>query len=266
MKKKLLSLLTLALLLLTLTVPAAAASANAFVFDEANLLTAEEAAQLEATARSIASRYHCGVYILTSPTFEGSGTYSIEEYAEQQYLRRNWGLGDSKDGLLLVLSMAYRDYDLCAHGYFANESFNADGKHYLENRFLDNFAENDWFGGFQDYLSTAERLLKRSAAGHPFNSRSLTLPGLLFDLLLGLIPAGIVVGTQKSKMKTVRAADDAGHYRSEGLRLSQRRDVFRNEIVRREYIPPAQKCSGGGGGSFGGGGGGGGVSHSSGKF
>ena len=52
-----------------------------------------------------------------------------------------------------ALSMAERDFQMLAHGDTANAAFTDYGKYIMQDEFLDNFREDDWYGGFADYIA-----------------------------------------------------------------------------------------------------------------
>ena len=69
---------------------------------------------------------------------------------------------------MLMLSMYDRDYDLFVRdGGTAEYAVNKYGRHQMTEVFLDNFADNDWKGGFEDYLSACGEYLDRAEQGHP---------------------------------------------------------------------------------------------------
>ena len=142
------------LLLLCALVPALPAfAAQALVQDGAGLLSAEEARQLSAQAQAIQDDYGLPVYIITVPAMNGeSDPYA---YATQLYDQGGFGTGADQSGIMLLLSMQYRDYALIAHGE-GNNVLTDYGNEKMADSFLSYFGENDWAGGFADYLATAE--------------------------------------------------------------------------------------------------------------
>ena len=141
----------LALLLLTavlLTGAALADGADA-VYDWDDILTDSEEAALTGAAEEVAAKYDVGVYIAVLPDMEDYGFYDIEACAEAFYTDMELGVGAEKTGILLILSMAERDYDLCAYGSFGHYAFTDYGKTTISDEFLDNFRRNDWYGGFE---------------------------------------------------------------------------------------------------------------------
>lgn len=154
MKRKICSFLLAFLLLLTLTPAALADGAQpSYITDDAGILTASETASLEKAAQHIAQRYGVGIYLVTvndACRIDSRGTY---EAAYTYYHRNSLGAGAERNGAILLLSMNDRAF---AHFYYGEKSeyaFNRYAQEQIEDTFLDNFRENDWYGGFSDYLS-----------------------------------------------------------------------------------------------------------------
>lgn len=270
MMKRLFALLAALLLCTALLLPAVAVGER-YVWDEAGLLTADETAYLEQLAAEYSRQHGCGVYI--AAVYDPSISYDVEVRAEEFYRSHALGEGAESCGILLFLSMAGRDYDLCAYGNTAHDAFTDYGKNKLARVFLDDFSDDDWYGGFRDYLNECDRYLTLSEQGTPVDvpaAREPTLGeklrnGALGGGALGTLAALIRGGILKSKMKSVRTAVNADDYvRSHGVHLTEHKDVFSHTTQTRVRIETDSGRSGGGGGgtSINSGG----FSHSSGKF
>ena len=244
---------------------------SGFVMDLADILTDEQERTLAAAARSATERTGCGIYIGTINDMKDYGFYFIEQCAETFYSSFELGVGEEHTGLLLLLSMAERDYDIDAYGSFAHISFTDYGKEQLATVFLDNFRQNDWYGGFSDYISQAEYMLDLSAQGDPVDvpvPSRITGIGSAISAVFGAIGAAIVCAIMKSGMKNVHTAVNADEYiPAGGVKFRVRDDRFTHRTQVRQHIERSS-----GGSSHSGGHSGGttisssGHSHSSGKF
>ena len=132
--KKLFSL-TLILLLAIMLLSGTSAMAEStqelpyYVSDTAGLTSSDQWQKLESAAESVSERYGCGVYVVTLQDFRDYGSYSsIRSFSEDFYNRYRMGLGQNRNGILLVLSMAERDYCLIAYGSDAHYAFTDYGK------------------------------------------------------------------------------------------------------------------------------------------
>lgn len=236
-----------------------AAISGPFVFDEAGLLTQSEAEELEARAAAIAQTQGCGVYIATLDDYQA---YGAEPYdaATAFYREHSFGVGSEKNGILLLLSMNDRDYALVAYGTAAHTAFTDYGKEVLSENFLDNFSEDDWYGGFSDYVSDCEEFLTLSAAGTPVDiggspaeepEEELTFAENLAACAVLAFPVALIVAliiclVMKGQMKSARVQTAATEYVGpEGVDLQQRHDQYIHTTVTRVPLPKDDDHGGG---------------------
>ena len=205
--------------------------------------------------------------------YENYDSTDVERCAEGIYQFYNLGYGEARDGVMLIMSMEQREYDLCAYGDFGNYAFTDYGKDYLSRSFLDDFRRDDWYGGFQDYLDTAEQMLVSARQGEPVDivipEREERELGPLGKLLAALLPSSaagfLACGRDKRRMKTALRRRSAEDYVVPGsAQLHIRQDQFLHRSRSVEIIESSAKSSGGGGGGTTVNSGG--FSHHSGKF
>ena len=260
MKRRILAFL-LVLLLTTALAPAALADGAqlSYVTDDAGILAGSEIASLEKTAQSIAQRYGVGIYIVTvddANRIDSRGTY---EAAYTVYHNCSLGIGAERNGAILLLSMNDRAFD---HFYYGSESeyaFNKYGQEQIEDVFLDNFRENDWYGGFSDYLTACGEYLALAEEGQPV--RRSPVPAIVISCVSGVLIAFLVCSILKRKMKSVYVQVRADGYVSGKLRLSRQTDRFTHRTETRRHIEPPKPSGGGGSVSHSGGGGSGRSGH-----
>lgn len=249
MKKKLISLTAILALLAVLWVPALAAEPQLdYVTDAALFLTDEEWLELEERAEEISRQYQCGVYIVTLDDFTWYvDTDSVYEAAKAIYMGYDLGLGEEQSGVMLLLSMAERDYALIAYGW-GNTAFTDYGKDRLSEVFLDNFGDDDWYGGFSDYLEKCAGMMRSAQAGTPLDvgtSPLIWLVGMLISVGLGCLAALLICGLLESQMKSVDQKREANTYlQTDSIDITAREDHFINITQTRVKI----KEEGGSGG------------------
>ena len=266
LRKQVLSRIILCLILLMSFAFVPAGSANAEgqqndtlpynVSDVAGLLSSSQWQELESKAEQISQQYQCGVYLVTLEDYRDYGSYSsFWNFSQDFYTRYHMGLGERSNGILLILSMADRDYSLLAYGSDAHYAFTDYGKEVLENRFLDNFRQDDWYGGFRDYINGCGELLSRAADGNPvdviYQSRDGLDPGISAAVVIGvpLLTAFGACEGMKRQMKPVREQTRADQYIVPGgINLNLKRDVFVNRTVTRTRIHTEPRANSGGGG------------------
>ena len=87
-----------------------------------------------------------------------------------------------------------RDWAMFCYGSRCEYAFNSYGQQKLEKVFLDNFGENDWYGGFEDYIKECSVYLEKAASGKPVRA-SLFIP-ILIVIGLALLAAGRIVAVR----------------------------------------------------------------------
>ena len=267
MKKKLFVSLLLCLVLLLSFSCLAFADSRAHVGDSAGLLSAAEYTELENMCAAVSDKFGCGVYIITVSDFRQYGN-SVESAAEAIFKGTGMGVGDDENGVMLLLSMEERDYDLLAHGDTGNAAFTDYGKDLLADSFLSYFRQDDWFGGFKAYVSSCEYFLQCSSEGQPIDvpaEEPLTFAEKLpFILLIPCVIAGVVCLIAKAGMKTAKRKIGAAEYVTpNSFYLRVRTDNFTHRTQSVERIQRSDNRSSGGGGTTVNAGG---FSHKSGKF
>ena len=239
MKKKFLTLLLALMMALALTVPAWAEQqpGDAFVYDMAGLLSEEDDAYLEALASQISWEHNCAVYIVTMEDYQEYDSdihYAVVSFYDSNSL----GIGENREGILLMLSMYDRSYDLYVRdGGIAQYAVSDYGRHKMTDVFL--FA-------CDEYLTLAEQ-------GTPVK-KSLT-SSLLPGLAIGIAVALVICLSLKGMMKSVRRSARADIYvTEEGLNLTEQVDRYTHTTetrrkIEKDHDSGSSDHSGGGGSS-----------------
>ena len=112
--KRTLTLLTLLLALLALLVLPAAAADLPRLVDNADLLMADDAEALLADLDSRSEALQFDIVIVTVDSLDGE---TPRNYAEDFFWYNNYGLGEDRDGALLLVAMDTRDWYIATHGF-----------------------------------------------------------------------------------------------------------------------------------------------------
>ena len=238
-----------------------------YVVDQAGLLSTSEISRLNAEAESIASKYNCGVYVVTLDDMgKFSPSNNVETCAEEIRVGYDLGLGSDRNCILLLMSMADRSYDLCVFGAKADETFNEYARSTIEDAMLDDFRGNSWYAGYADYQAQCAKLLDAAATGRPIsatNNPAAHVKHVLIPLVIAFIVALIFCLIKKGKMRSVKEQQRAmGYIPDGGVNIAFRYDQYTHSTQVRVYDPPQSKSSSGGGGGHSSSG----HSHSSGHF
>lgn len=221
-----------------------------YVFDTVPLLGDGEWNKLENMAETVSTRYSCGIYIVTVDDYKEYGTGDVFDVTTQIYHDDDidFGVGTGRDGIMLLLSMDNRDWSMFVYGENAEYAFNSYGQEQLEEVFLDNFAGNDWYGGFSDYIEACGEYLAKAEAGKPVRANPLW--GIGLSTGLSCLVALAVCMVMKRKMKTVRQKIEADAYISDGgLMLTASHDHYTHTTETRRKIEKSSGSSSGGDGS-----------------
>lgn len=170
------------------------------------------------------------------------------------YDSNSLGIGENREGILLMLSMYDRSYDLYVRdGGIAQYAVSDYGRHKMTDVFLDNFGEDDWRGGFEDYLFACDEYLTLAEQGTPVK-KSLT-SSLLPGLAIGIAVALVICLSLKGMMKSVRRSARADIYvTEEGLNLTEQVDRYTHTTetrrkIEKDHDSGSSDHSGGGGSS-----------------
>ena len=236
------------------------------VYDYAGLLTADQKDQLEKKARYLSELYEFGVYIYVVNDY--NDVYSSDDvwYAcEHVYETQGFGYGSAnRDGIMLFMSMDERDfatYRTVGKGYYAFTDY---GLYELEEYFLPDFRRNDWYGGFQDYLTYCDYLLDLAEKGTPLDydpsgENDPTYPSgedtpskMTFqEKCIVLAPGSAIISLiicliYRGKMKTAGIKTQANDYIAKnGIRMYDTRDIFTHSTTSRTRVHSESSSSGG---------------------
>ena len=266
-----------------------ALAADSYVYDTAGVLTYEQWKPLEEYAARISQNYDCGVYIAAVESFADYGV-SVEDASENIYRDNGFGLHDDASGILLLLSMADRTFDIYANGY-GTYALGDSGRDAVTGAMLDSLRVDDWYGAFESYLRVCESLL--DMAGEAYEPDGAYEPGgpyavydaydaygtraaagrslgtcIAIGLAVGVAVALIVCLILRAKMKSVKKATAALAYAVPGsFEIYESTDRFSHVTETRVKVESDNpNRSGGGGGGGGGSRPSGGGSHGGGSF
>lgn len=260
-------LLLTAMLLLSLTVTVSAEGSQPelnHVTDAAGLLTYDQNAALEARAEEISNTYQFGLYLVVVDDFtDYAPTTDVSDATVYLYEKYHLGVGEEKAGATLLLSMSERDYCLHFNSERADYAFTEAGRDGMEDRILTYFRQNDFYGGFHEYLNCCEEYLQAAQSGKPVGEG---MPGRNqsqeekggFSILFfvpGIFAMAVTGVTLVSPMRSAGIQSGASQYAVPGsMRLTRQSDHFLRRTVSRRSRE--KQTSGGGDGS---------MSHSSGS-
>lgn len=223
-------------------------SSMRYIFDLAGCLSSDSRTKLEARAEEISTRHNCGVYVAFVDDYkvysQGGDVY---EGTYRFYHDKQLGMGDGRDGVIVLLSMQNRKYAMFIYGENAAYAINEYGAEQLEGRFLGQFSDGNWYIGAAEYLTACDEYLSLAEAGKPVRESPWAVIAII--VIVSCLIASGVCKVLKMNMKTVRRGAAADEYvTGEGLTLMESSDRFMYTTETRTKIK-SDSSDGGGGGS-----------------
>ncbi len=250
--KRIISLLLALFLLASLTLCVSAATYEGndelLLLDEAELLTEAEAKALHTKLEQLSHKYGAQVCIATMDALEDA---DIDESVEFLYDYGEYGYGEKKDGVLLLICMDPREFRILSNG-FAADAITIDNIESITDDITPDLSEGSYADAFDTFVDKCEYYLDGHINGFPFKFGT----NLLIAIGVGLLVALIVTGIWKGQLKSVRKQERASVYVKPGsMNLTQSGDFYMYRTVTRSAKPKNNSSSSGssrnvGGGSF----------------
>lgn len=253
MKKRVFALLLALVLCVCAAVPAFAAEEKTpCLLDFAGLLTKSEANALEDRLEGIAEKFSVEVAVVTMETCDGEDHAS---YAKSIYKECDYGLGEDKNGILLLIDMDPENRGWYIYG----KALGADA---MTNSVIEDVGEDmvpdlkdgNYAEAFDTFAERCEERIDIAINGEPFD------PGmsLLISLTIGVVIALLITGGMKGQLKSVRSQRAATNYVRRGsMNVTESHEMFLYKTVDRREKPKSSSSGSssgsresGGGGSF----------------
>lgn len=219
------------------------------VVDMANLLTNDEISDLVQKISNTIMAYNLDAAIVTTYI---NDAYTIEQFADDYYDNNDYGIGDNKDGLLLVLDMSNREWYISTCGK-AIDIFTDQNIEYLGEVMLSDLKDGNYFNGFNTFIDHINEFVKNykpAKTSHDSNNEDISVTKeiedskndkknqdadkepstgaeLLVSLFLGFLVAYGIGKFKLRKLKTKRKVYDANNYiKEDSFVLTRSNDLF----------------------------------------
>lgn len=266
MTKKIISVLFAIVLCFCTVLPALAADDESVetgftgeynrVQDLADVLSQEDYDRLSDLYDEIAERQHIDIVFCITNNLNGA---TPKDYAIAFYEKFDFGYGDEKDGIILLLSLDSRDWRIETRGR-AIKIFNDSEIQSIGSRLKLDLTNNNYAAAAESFADICDEDITA------YNERAGgVLPPPLWiavAIVAGIVVAFVIVHSMKSKLKTVKMQAAAGSYLKSGsLNITQSNDIFLYSNVTRTAKPKENSSSGSSthtsssGNTYGGGGG-----------
>lgn len=249
--KRLFSVLLVLSLVFLLTVSASAAQMPRLV-DSADLLSADQEADLLARLDQVSGELQVDVVIVT---MDSCGGYDPDDVVAAYYDDYGFGYGTNRDGVVLLLSMAERDWRILSNG-FAADAITLNDIDRIGDSIVGDLSGGDYYEAFMTYATMCKQEIE--------DERQFDFDlSLGISIFIGLVVALIAVEVMRGGHRSVRSQTGAREYAAPGgLKVTHSNDLFLYRNVNRVHRPKETSS----GSSFRGGGGGGGRNIGGGKF
>lgn len=248
MKKRLFGLLCTIILCLSLSVPVFAEGEMPLLVDNADLLDEEEESELLVKLQEISADKQMDVVVVTENEIGGA---TPMEYADDFYDYN----GYADDGVLLLVSMAERDWYISTKGYGIT-AFTDAGIQYIGEEIISDLGDGYYADAFQAYADLCADFIDQARTGAPYDVDHLPEPPysffgtLVIALVVGFIISLIATGIMRLQLKSVFSRSEAAEYVKKGsMKVTRSSDLFLYRHIDRRARPKESSSGSSSGGS-----------------
>ena len=197
-----------------------------FLYDDADLLTDEQEAELVKKLTEVSHATNAQIVIATIASMDGG---DIDSFVDYLYDTMGFGYGENHDGVLLLVCMDPREYRILSNGY-AGVAIGPDQIDTLCN-FMETYLPNGHYvAAFNSFADQCGEFLEYYQMGSPFKVGK----NLAISLIIGIIAGLIVAFVLKSQLKSVRKQDQAHRYVKPGsMTVDIQYDIFLYRTITR---------------------------------
>ena len=229
MKKRSLAFLLVWLLCLCMVLPVSADASAVRLVDDADYLTTGQEQDLLNKLDEISARHGMDIVVVTVAYLNGR---DISSYADDFYDYN----GYRDDGILLLIADYERQWAISTTGY-GMTVFNDAAQDYLADAFVSELSAGRSSQAFHAFADLCDEIITQTHSGQRFEPVREPFDvglNLLISLGIGFLVALIATGVMKSKLKTIRAQNEASQYVKAGsLNITDRREIFLYNQVQR---------------------------------
>ena len=220
--------------------------------DDADLLSADEEAALLAKLEEISSRQGMDVAVITVNTL---GSRDVQTYTDDFYDYYGYGRGESKDGVMFLISMGERQAHMTAVGSGITAFTDAGRDFILDEYVMPLIKAESYAEAFDAFAEQCDGFITRAKNGEPFDVGNMPKGEfkrpddiwLIAAIAVGVIATVLVSKKLTGQMKTVESKAEASDYAVPGSMVITGR--YDNFVTTRTTRTAIQKESSGGGSS-----------------
>lgn len=197
--------------------------------DMAGILSDSEWAELSEKLDEISERQQVDVVVVTAGSTDGK---TAEAYADDFYDYNGYGFGDGRDGILLLVCIDERDWQISTTGFGVTAVTDA-GREYIAEKILEDLGIDDYAAAFTNFADLCDDFITQAKAGEPYDVDHLpkepfgVVGSFAAAFVIAFIVSLIVTGAMKGQLKTVHSQSKADNYMIQGsLQLTKKNDLF----------------------------------------
>ncbi len=196
--------------------------------DEANLLSQAQADSLSEKLDIMSESISFDIVIVT---VYSTGIKSPESFSYDYFDYNGFGYGENADGVLLLVSMAERDWYISTSGY-GQTAINDDGLKYISDKVVPYLSDGDYSTAFDVFAELCEDFVIQANTAEPYTSATLPkeklslmwIPG---SILIGMFISFMIMLGFKSQLKSVRRKPAARDYQvPDSMRVTEQSDMY----------------------------------------
>lgn len=248
-------ILTILFAFLALFIGTEAIAATPSLMDDAGLLQKSEQQAVSDALREVEKKHNVRIGVVTVKGVNGDVGQFANQVLDRAYT-------DGQNGnLVLVLSMAERDWYISTDNTMRQKITDDEGIYYLSESFLPAFGENNYAAGFKKFAACADEMLTYyETEGEAYDPSAQFSP---FSLVVALILAalagmGVRAGLIKSMSNVYPEPAASAYLDRDSFKLTESDDTYLYTTVSRRRKPKnnnnghssSNGSHGGGGGKF----------------
>ncbi len=224
-----------------------------YVVDSQNKLSQSEIDDLNNMILEFKEKYRSDIYIIIRDRLYPGKSSRLT--AEAIYDDNDFGHGEDKSGVLLMLSMEDRDYAIVTTGK-AITALTDYGLGKIEDEFLPYLKKDKYYEGFAEFIDLNTEFFKEYRRGKPFDvnhkyrSSKSRMKAEIAIVVISLVIGIFIPFTFTFAMKTAKREKFAMEYVKEGsFNLNTKKDRYLYSNVTRTKIQKSNSSGSSGGGS-----------------
>ena len=199
------------------------------VIDFDGLLTNEQVSEIEAKLDDMSEAHNCDVIVATVSSLDGE---NVEDYSDSLYDYAEYGLGKTRDGIMLLICLESRDWAITSYGN-AGRKFTESKISDIADNIKPYLSDDEFYVAFDTFADNCKDILEGKRPAISFSP-----VWILIAVAIGVSIAFIVVFIMKSQLKSVRSQPAANNYlKSDSLNITHSRDIFLYSTISRRAKP-----------------------------